>query len=310
MRRRISSLAVIAATVWMAATAGGCGREEAFAENSKSQEETIQKEQKLEETVKETREIEEEPMPEEVSFSEDDIKSWNQILEENQISEEFKEGLKKFAFQTGVQVLSEKEENINYSPLSLYYALALAGCGAEEESALEVLTLLGMTSQEELANQCRKLYQWFYYNEQYMKKQYEAYGGEKFESTIKLADSLWISNQLPVKTDYQELAFQNFFAPVFLVDFSSTQTGQQMGKWISDHTNGRLNPVLTIEPDTVLSIINTLYFYGGWHSPFNEHATKEDSFTLKDGSAVDCLFLNKEESRGQFKKKMDAPCRT
>lgn len=298
MRHKTKKLAVIAAA---ALVISGCGKAD-LSDKTNIQEEAIQTERKQEENVKEGRESWEEPTPKPVDFSADDVQSWNQLLEENQISEEFKEGLKKFAFQTGIEVLNGKEENINYSPLSLYYALALAGCGAEGESAQEILTLLGMADQEDLANQCRKLYQWFYYRTQQMKEQDKKYGSGQWKSAINLGNSLWISNKFPVKADYQNLASQNFFAPAFLVDFSSLKTGQQMGEWISLHTNGLLAPVLTVDPDTALSIINTLYFYGGWHSPFNEGATKEDSFTRKDGSVIDCLFLNKEERQGQFKK--------
>ena len=61
----------------------------------------------------------------------DDYEGWNALLAENEISEDFREGLAGFAFQSGSAVLSEAEDNAFFSPLSLYYALAVLGTGAE-----------------------------------------------------------------------------------------------------------------------------------------------------------------------------------
>ena len=73
----------------------------------------------------------------------DDYEGWNALLAENEISEDFREGLAGFAFQSGSAVLSEAEDNAFFSPLSLYYALAVLGTGAEGETEAELLAALG-----------------------------------------------------------------------------------------------------------------------------------------------------------------------
>lgn len=239
--------------------------------------------------------------PKQVSYPVDDYDSWNTLLKENEISQEFHHGLEQFAFQSASQVLRSVEENGVYSPLSLYYALALAGCGAEGETASEILNHLGMESTEELAKQCRKLYQWYTYREQRDKKMYQQYDGE-YKSTIRLGNSLWISNRLDVKEEYQQMAAEKFFASSYGVDFASPQAGQKMGEWISEKTNGVLKPQFSTDPSILLSIINTLYFYGAWEDSFAESRTMPDVFTLEDGSEVSCPFLNRTQSHGQFKK--------
>lgn len=50
------------------------------------------------------------------------------------------------------------DTNVNYSPLSLYYALAVAASGAEGQTQQELLDLLGVADADTLAEQCGNLY--------------------------------------------------------------------------------------------------------------------------------------------------------
>lgn len=55
------------------------------------------------------------------------------------------------------QVLGEDADG-SYSPLSLYYALALAATGAAGETQTQMLDLLGISDPAQLSDQCAKLY--------------------------------------------------------------------------------------------------------------------------------------------------------
>lgn len=117
-----------------------------------------------------------------------------------------------------------------------------------------------------------------------------------------MANSLWIRPGLGLKEDYQSTAAQQFFASSYLADFGEEETGMRMGAWISDHTKGVLSPDIKTDPQTMLSLINTLYFYGSWQQPFPESNTREDDFTLEGGSRVSCLYLNRTDTNGSFQK--------
>ncbi len=240
--------------------------------------------------------------PGEISYDVDDYDSWNKLLEEKEVSGGFREGLKQFAFNSGSAVLKNEEGNASYSPLSLYYALALAGCGAEGGTAAQIYQNLGVENREELADQCQKLYEWYDCREQWDKKRMEKYGEGGFDSTIRLANSLWISEHLDVRKEYQEMAKEQFFASSYGVDFADPATGKRMGEWIAEKTNGVMEPQIETDPDILLSIVNTLYFYGGWVNPFSEDSTAEDKFTLEDGSQIVCPFLNQVNRQGRFKR--------
>lgn len=240
--------------------------------------------------------------PKKADISPEDYQGWNKLLKEQEVSEEFRKGLEQFAWKSGSQVLKETQGNGNFSPLSLYYTLALAGCGAQGETAAQILENLGVKDQKELADQCRRLYQWYVYQAQRDQEQMARYGMEDYKSTICLGNSLWISNQLPVYEDYQKLAAEQFFASSYGVDFGDPDTGKEMGDWIARKTSGVLAPQLNMDPSTLLAILNTLYFYGGWAEPFLEENTQEDVFTLEDGSQVTVPYLNRTEMTGAFRK--------
>ena len=241
--------------------------------------------------------------PEKADISPEDYEGWNRLLKAQTLSGEFQKGLEQFAWKSGSQVLKDAPGNGNFSPLSLYYTLALAGCGAEGETAAQILGSLGVEDQKELADQCRRLYQWYVYQTQRDQEQMAHYGMEGNKSTIRLGNSLWISDQLPVYEDYQNLAAEQFFASSYGVDFGDPSTGKQMGDWIAEKTKGVLAPKLEPDPATALAILNTLYFYGGWAEPFAEGDTREDAFTLEDGSQVQVPYMNQTQLDGAFKKR-------
>lgn len=244
----------------------------------------------------------EEPEPEKITLSPEDYESWNQLLAENEISEDFARSLDEFAYESGSAVLRESQGNGNYSPLSLYYALALAGCGAKGDTAAQIMGRLGAEDSKELADQCRRLYQWYGYYSQREQERMAYYGKEDYQSAIQLGNSLWISDQLPVHEAYRELAAENFFAPSFPVDFKNSDTGKKMGGWIAKKTNGVMDPQIYANPETLLAIINTLYFYGGWADPFPREMTKEDAFHLEEGGQVTVSYLNRTQREGAFKR--------
>ncbi len=295
----------------MAAVSGGCQKPAvSIAETNGSRESSVEETGTLagkgEESMGQksgkrgvTREAKE---PEKAAISPDDFEGWSKLLNENEISEAFEKGMKEFAYKSGSAVLKEEQGNGNYSPLSLYYTLALAGCGATGETAEQILENLGIENQEELADQCRRLYQWYVYQTQRDQERMEQYGMKDYKSAISLGNSLWISDQLTINETYSNLAAEKFFASSYSVDFGNPDTGKEMGTWIGKKTNGVLKPQLSPDPGTLLAILNTLYFYGGWAEPFSPEMTKEDGFTLENGSKVTVPFLNRTEMMGAFKK--------
>ena len=82
------------------------------------------------------------------------FEKWSEQREAMGVDESTYGTMAAFAAKSAGKVLSGTERNANYSPFSLYYALAMAAQGANGKTAEEMLNLLGMSDAKTLAEQC------------------------------------------------------------------------------------------------------------------------------------------------------------
>lgn len=220
--------------------------------------------------------------PQAIDF--DDFESSQAVRESNPLSESFVSAVDDFSYQTTAALLAEKAgQNINYSPLSLYYALSVAACGANGETQQQMLTLLGITDSATLAEQCGNLYRLLYRDNEI--------------SQLKLANSLWLDNEvngeaISYKEDFLTTAADDFYASSHSVDFADATAGEMMSAWVAENTNGLLTPQINPEAEQILSIINTVYFYDQWINRFDASKTAADTFYLADGTTQKVDFMN------------------
>lgn len=189
----------------------------------------------------------------------------------------FKEYVEKFAQVTAQKLLSG-EENLCYSPISLYYAFAMAATGAAGETQKQMYDLLGVQETETLARNADALYERLYRDEAYGK--------------LFLANSVWMRKGLDVKESYVQGLNEAFHAEQFTVDFNQNKTNQQMTDWVAKHTKNLLKPEFRHDGKTMEVLLNTIYYKGNWAEPFSKHATQTDEFLTATGKAVDAEFMH------------------
>lgn len=204
-------------------------------------------------------------------------KAWA-YRDENQVSEDFQKSLGQFAYRTASEILNGSGENGNYSPVSLYYGLALAAEGAGGETAGQMQKLLGVQGADTLAEQCGRLYRYLYRDEDTAK--------------LKIANSLWLSNRYPFHQEYLDIAAKDYYSSLYSVDFADEATGKLMGEWVREHTNGTISPEIQTEGNRVMSIFNTIYLYDEWRDRFDADKTKEDLFYPEQGEPQKVDFMN------------------
>ena len=93
--------------------------------------------------------------------SENNPEAWLDALEQNPIDQSFVDSLAAFAYRSTASVLGDGADdakaNRMYSPLSLYYALALANEGAAGQTRDEIASVLGAPSTVDVPQQCGNL---------------------------------------------------------------------------------------------------------------------------------------------------------
>ena len=174
--------------------------------------------------------------------------------------------------------------NMIISPVSLSTAISILNNGAAGTTPEEInsqINTRGLT-QDVCYGKNRDLISSFY---------------NRKDVTILPANSLWVNKEYRVKESFIELARAWYDAEVFSLNVKSPSAVNQVNKWISDKTKDFItNPVSGIDPDTIMLIVNTLYFKGAWIDEFNKECTEKEDFTLGTGETVQADMMN-----GQFR---------
>ena len=217
------------------------------------------------------------------AFAFDDFEMLRMIEEENPLDGDFLNALDEFAYRTTSLLLLDVKKNANYSPLSFYYALALVTSGAVDDTAEELLSLLGVNDIETLSIQCSNLFRLLYRDNDIGK--------------LKIANSLWLDNKVNGKDiEFEEWfinnAVDNFYASLYNVDFSNPNTAYLMSEWVKNNTRGLIKPEFKPNPKQVVSIINTIYFLDSWVKGFDNNAVTHDKFYLSDDNTVMVDYMN------------------
>ena len=227
-----------------------------------------------------------------------------EFMRNKQIPEDFAAAYREFCCLTGSEFLKAEEKNAIYSPLSLYYCLALAAEGAAGETREEILSLLRYEDMEALTEDCKKAYEFFYRGEPGKVLKKEA-GGEPHSRDVyrlELFQSVWADDGLTLKDSFKETAVSDYYSDIFRVDFADDATYEAMEDWVELRTRGIIRPEIQPSDDIEAAILGTVYFYDEWTDVFRELETKPDTFTKSDGSQVTCDFMNRTMGSHGFRR--------
>lgn len=199
------------------------------------------------------------------------------------IDESFLKNLRDFSIKSSSLVLRGTDKDINslYSPISLYMALSMASETANENTQKEILEVLNMDNIEMVRSETGKLFRRLYYHNEIGK--------------LSIGNSLWLKNGVEFNGDLLDLLAKEYYASSFSLDFNDKESPKKISKWVSDQTSGKLGndpDDFSFNPDDVMTLINTIYFYDEWVDSFNVKNTMEDEFYLADGSTVKSDFMN------------------
>lgn len=169
-----------------------------------------------------------------------------------------------------------KNKNIMFSPTSLNFALGMIAEGAKGETKEALKEYLGT---DDFAS----------YAKQYMEniKQYnldeENYG---YKSKLKIADAVWVDDNLKLQDAFKKSVTDNFSAEVKNLDFSNADKAcKTINKWCDKNTEGLIPEIITpdaISKDTGLCLTNSLYFESGWSGDPWTVSNKKEKFGDKE----------------------------
>ncbi len=116
---------------------------------------------------------------------------------------------------------------------------------------------------------------------------------------FKIANSIWYRNTFNVESAFIETNKTWFDAEVNASNFDDPETANIINNWVAIKTHGKITKIIErIGPNTVMYLINAIYFNGTWKYEFDIENTRDDLFNLIDGSVADCKMM---AISGEFK---------
>ncbi|RPI21681.1 MAG: serpin family protein [Acidobacteria bacterium] len=164
-------------------------------------------------------------------------------------------------------------ENLFISPSSVAFALAMTWNGAAgptRESMSRALELGGMDLDQ--VNQASLSLK-------------TALGQADPTVELHIANSLWAKQGLEFKPDFMERNRQFFKAEVTELSFSDPGATARINNWVSQNTSGKIDKIIDrIDSNSILFLINAIYFKGKWTIKFQQEQTTQRPFTLASGT--------------------------
>jgi serpin B len=101
---------------------------------------------------------------------------------------------------------------------------------------------------------------------------------------LNIANSLWGKKGLPFNPDFIQRNTQYYGAEVTALDFGDPGAPATINAWVSDKTKGKIEKIIDrIDEQTILFLINAIYFKGSWAAEFDKAKTKDEPFTTLAG---------------------------
>jgi serine protease inhibitor len=187
-----------------------------------------------------------------------------------------------FAFELLKSTIAESNQsNVFVSPLSVSIALGMAWNGAQGETKTEMEVAMKMAglSTDEIND--------------YYKIMQSTLPTIDPSTKLSIANSLWYRQGFPVKNDFLKVNSDNFGAYVRELDFAKTWAVDTINKWCSDKTNKLIPTILEeIPQESMMYLVNAVYFKGIWRNKFDKKETSERYFTneLDQKSKVNTMY--------------------
>ncbi|NXI15656.1 A1AT protein, partial [Irena cyanogastra] len=189
-----------------------------------------------------------------------------------------------FAFQFYRQATTqEPDKNIFFSPVSISAALALLALGSRGSSQAQLLAGLSfnLTSiqTEEIHDGFRQLLRLL------------SRPGSQVQ--LSMGNTLFMDKHLkPMKTFLKDIRKLYRGKAVSSNFQNSTEAKKEINDYVKNKTRGNINQILEdLDPNTLMVIVNYIYFKAYWENPFNIKGTHKDFFHVNAKTSVEVEMM-------------------
>ncbi|CAO2595711.1 Serpin B6, partial [Lemmus lemmus] len=187
-----------------------------------------------------------------------------------------------------LKILGEdSSKNVFFSPMSISSALAMVFMGAKGNTASQMIQALSLDKCS--GNGGGDVHQGF----QSLLTEVNKTGTQ---GLLKTANGLFGEKTLDILASFKDSCRKFYEAGMEELDFKgdTEQSRQQINTWVAKKTEGKITELLspgTVNSDTLLVLVNAIYFKGNWKKQFDKEDTREMPFkiTMKEKRPVQMM---------------------
>ena len=176
------------------------------------------------------------------------------------------------------------EGNGVYSPISLWFALAMLAETTDGDSRREILDALGAEDVEQLWEWADSLWHALYTDDG--------------TAAVLLGTSMWLDRGVDFNQDTLDALAEHYYAGSYQMPMGTGEADQALADWTAEQTRGLIGAegkVLETTPDTLMVLASTLYAMGRWVNEFQPENNTDDIFTAADGTQQQTEFMHRTE---------------
>ena len=181
-----------------------------------------------------------------------------------------------FNFEMYNELGIDSDENVFFSPYSIFTALAMTYEGARGDTAAQMKNVLGFEQNDEVSL-CSfgRIYNLLNIDAEY---------------TLNTANALWTKKDYPFLEEYLRFIDNYYMGKATDVDFTNpSEAAEIINSWVEENTGGKIEDMLSsndITPGTVLILSNAIYFKGLWLTQFDVEDTIDRDFEITSTEIV------------------------
>ncbi|XP_072893855.1 alpha-1-antitrypsin-like isoform X2 [Hemitrygon akajei] len=179
-----------------------------------------------------------------------------------------------------------ESQNILFSPLSISAALSMLSLGAQEDTLTQLLQVLGYSNITR--NDAVRVGQVFQKLLEHV---------SNLSDRLKVGSSLYVQKGQEIREKFLREAEKLYKAKAVTVDFRDQQrTKDEINAYVSNKTEGKIPNILEKPPsqDTVMLLLNYIFFRGEWLKSFDRRDTYEADFHVDRRTTVKVQMMRRK----------------
>ena len=114
---------------------------------------------------------------------------------------------------------------------------------------------------------------------------------------LSIANAIAIQQNRAILESFMKNITTYFDAEVFVENFTKTNSIDELNEWVNEKTNKKITKLFDspLSADTVMVLMNAIYFNGIWHTEFNQSLTKSAPFYVCKNQSESVEMMTKHD---------------